>query len=74
MAAAKTPDWARPVSRCRGDYMVDGSATCRGARQPADYADEPLTPLMMDVTDAAQIECALEQVESLDTASTPRSR
>jgi NAD(P)-dependent dehydrogenase (short-subunit alcohol dehydrogenase family) len=37
-----------------------------GTRQPLAHADERVTPLTLDVTDAAQIEAAAEQVPSLD--------
>jgi NAD(P)-dependent dehydrogenase (short-subunit alcohol dehydrogenase family) len=37
-----------------------------GTRQPLDHADERVTPLLLDVTNAAQIEAAVEAVESLD--------
>src|SRR5262245_2118864 len=37
-----------------------------GARQPLAYRDPRVTPLTLDVTDAAQIQAAAGQVESLD--------
>jgi NAD(P)-dependent dehydrogenase (short-subunit alcohol dehydrogenase family) len=37
-----------------------------GTRQPLAYADERVTPLVLDVTDAAQIRAAAGQVGSLD--------
>jgi NAD(P)-dependent dehydrogenase (short-subunit alcohol dehydrogenase family) len=37
-----------------------------GTRQPLAHPDGRVTPLTLDVTDAAQIEAALERVESLD--------
>ncbi len=37
-----------------------------GTRQPLDHPDERVTPLMLDVTDAAQIQAAVETVASLD--------
>src|SRR5262245_53583600 len=37
-----------------------------GTRQPLDHPDERVTPLTLDVTDAAQIREAAERVESLD--------
>ena len=37
-----------------------------GTRQPLAHPDGRLTPLTLDVTDAAQIHAAVEQVESLD--------
>jgi len=37
-----------------------------GTRQPLDHPDERVTSLTMDVTDTAQIQAAVDQVESLD--------
>jgi NAD(P)-dependent dehydrogenase (short-subunit alcohol dehydrogenase family) len=37
-----------------------------GTRQPLRHADRRVMPLTLDVTDAAQIQAALERVESLD--------
>jgi NAD(P)-dependent dehydrogenase (short-subunit alcohol dehydrogenase family) len=37
-----------------------------GARVPANYADERVTSLTLDITNAAQIQEAIEKVESLD--------
>ena len=37
-----------------------------GTRQPLNHPDERVTPLTLDVTDAAQIQAAVESVESLD--------
>jgi NAD(P)-dependent dehydrogenase (short-subunit alcohol dehydrogenase family) len=37
-----------------------------GTRQPLAHADGRVTPLTLDVTDAAQIQAAVERVESLD--------
>jgi NAD(P)-dependent dehydrogenase (short-subunit alcohol dehydrogenase family) len=37
-----------------------------GTRQPLAHSDERVTPLTLDVTDAAQIRAAVERVESLD--------
>jgi NAD(P)-dependent dehydrogenase (short-subunit alcohol dehydrogenase family) len=37
-----------------------------GARVPMDYSDERVTPLTLDITNAAQIQEAIEKVESLD--------
>jgi NAD(P)-dependent dehydrogenase (short-subunit alcohol dehydrogenase family) len=37
-----------------------------GTRQPLAHADERVTPLILDVTNATQIQAALERVESLD--------
>jgi NAD(P)-dependent dehydrogenase (short-subunit alcohol dehydrogenase family) len=38
-----------------------------GARQPLAHSDGRVTPLTLDVTDAAQIQAAADQVESLDS-------
>jgi NAD(P)-dependent dehydrogenase (short-subunit alcohol dehydrogenase family) len=37
-----------------------------GTRQPLVHADQRVTPLILDITSAAQIQAALAQVESLD--------
>src|SRR5258707_12430478 len=37
-----------------------------GTRQPLAHRDERITPLILDVTNAAQIQAAVESVESLD--------
>jgi NAD(P)-dependent dehydrogenase (short-subunit alcohol dehydrogenase family) len=37
-----------------------------GTRQPLSHPDERVTPLTLDVTDAAQIQAAVDSVESLD--------
>jgi NAD(P)-dependent dehydrogenase (short-subunit alcohol dehydrogenase family) len=37
-----------------------------GTRRPLGYSDARVTPLLLDVTDAAQIQAAVERVESLD--------
>jgi NAD(P)-dependent dehydrogenase (short-subunit alcohol dehydrogenase family) len=37
-----------------------------GTRQPLDHSDGRVTPLRLDVTDAAQIQAAVDSVESLD--------
>jgi NAD(P)-dependent dehydrogenase (short-subunit alcohol dehydrogenase family) len=37
-----------------------------GARQPLTHPDERVTPMIMDVTNPAQIQAAVERVESLD--------
>jgi NAD(P)-dependent dehydrogenase (short-subunit alcohol dehydrogenase family) len=37
-----------------------------GTRQPYSHPDKRVTPLLLDVTDAAQIQEAVEKVESLD--------
>ena len=37
-----------------------------GTRQPLVHSDERVTPLTLDVTDAAQIQAAVDEVESLD--------
>jgi NAD(P)-dependent dehydrogenase (short-subunit alcohol dehydrogenase family) len=60
------------ASRGIGQALTD-EALRRGAgrvyaaaRRPADHPDERVTPLRMDVTDAAQIQEAAERVGSLD--------
>jgi NAD(P)-dependent dehydrogenase (short-subunit alcohol dehydrogenase family) len=37
-----------------------------GARQPLAHSDKRVTPLILDVTDAAQIQAAVERIDSLD--------
>ena len=37
-----------------------------GTRQPLIHPDERVTPLTLDVTNAAQIQAAVERIESLD--------
>src|SRR3954466_10452867 len=37
-----------------------------GTRQPLTHPDDRVTPLTLDVTNAAQIQAAVESVESLD--------
>jgi NAD(P)-dependent dehydrogenase (short-subunit alcohol dehydrogenase family) len=37
-----------------------------GTRQPLSHVDERVTPVTLDVTNAAQIKGAVERVESLD--------
>src|SRR6202012_3635335 len=37
-----------------------------GTRQPLAHPDERVTPVSLDVTNAAQIQAAVERVESLD--------
>jgi NAD(P)-dependent dehydrogenase (short-subunit alcohol dehydrogenase family) len=60
------------ANRGLGQALVE-EALRRGAsrvyaasRQPLTHTDERVTPLILDVTDAAQIERAVENVESLD--------
>jgi len=60
------------ASRGLGEALVN-EALSRGAarvyaaaRQPVDHADERVTPLIIDVTNAGQIAAAAEQVGSLD--------
>jgi len=60
------------ASRGIGQALTD-EALRRGAarvyaaaRRPASYPDERVTPLRMDVTDAAQIRAAAERIGSLD--------
>jgi NAD(P)-dependent dehydrogenase (short-subunit alcohol dehydrogenase family) len=53
-----------------------GALVYAGTRQPLAPSDGRVTPLTLDVTDAAQIQAAAEQVESLDVSwsTTPASR
>jgi NAD(P)-dependent dehydrogenase (short-subunit alcohol dehydrogenase family) len=44
----------------------DATRVYAGTRQPLTHPDERVTPLMLDVTDAAQIQAAAGHVESLD--------
>jgi NAD(P)-dependent dehydrogenase (short-subunit alcohol dehydrogenase family) len=44
----------------------DAARVYAGARQPYTHPDERVSPLVMDVTNAAQIQAAAERVESLD--------
>ena len=60
------------ANRGLGQALVD-EALRRGAqrvyagtRQPLAHPDERVTPLMLDVTDRAQIQAALDSVDSLD--------
>jgi NAD(P)-dependent dehydrogenase (short-subunit alcohol dehydrogenase family) len=60
------------ANRGLGRALVD-EALGRGAkrvyaaaRQPMTVADERVTPLILDVTDAAQIQAAVDRVDSLD--------
>lgn len=60
------------ANRGLGRALVD-EALKRGAsrvyaasRQPLSYADPRVTPVILDVTDAGQIQRAVEQVDSLD--------
>jgi len=60
------------ANRGLGRALVDEALT-RGARkvfaasrQPSAYADTRVTPVILDVTDPAQIHRAVEQVDSLD--------
>jgi NAD(P)-dependent dehydrogenase (short-subunit alcohol dehydrogenase family) len=60
------------ANRGLGQALVD-EALQRGvrrvfaaSRRPLAHADERVTPLMLDVTDPAQIQRAVEQVDSLD--------
>jgi NAD(P)-dependent dehydrogenase (short-subunit alcohol dehydrogenase family) len=49
------------------DALLRGAARVyAGARQPFIHRDARVTPLTLDVTDPAQIQAAVEQVESLD--------
>src|SRR3954471_17230770 len=60
------------ANRGLGQALVE-EALRRGAkrvyaatRQPFTYPDDRVTPVIMDVTDPAQIQAAAERVESLD--------
>src|SRR5690348_12886327 len=44
----------------------DAARVYAGARQPYTHPDERVVPLVMDVTNAVQIQAAAERVESLD--------
>jgi NAD(P)-dependent dehydrogenase (short-subunit alcohol dehydrogenase family) len=44
----------------------DARRVYAGTRQPLTHPDERVTPLLLDVTNAAQIQAAVEAVESLD--------
>jgi NAD(P)-dependent dehydrogenase (short-subunit alcohol dehydrogenase family) len=60
------------ANRGLGHALVDEALTrdaarvYAGARQPYTHPDERVIPLVMDVTDAAQVQAAAERVESLD--------
>src|SRR3954469_15258396 len=60
------------ANRGIGQALVDEALTrgakrvYAGTRQPLAHSDARVTPLTLDVTDAAQIQAAAERVESLD--------
>jgi NAD(P)-dependent dehydrogenase (short-subunit alcohol dehydrogenase family) len=60
------------ANRGIGQALVDEALTrgakrvYAGTRQPLAHSDGRVTPLILDVTDAAQIRAAVERVESLD--------
>ena len=60
------------ANRGIGRALVEEALTRRakrvyaGTRQPFFHADERVTPLTLDVTDAAQIQAAVQRVETLD--------
>ena len=43
-----------------------GGRVYAGTRRPLVHPDDRVTPLTLDVTDAAQIQAAVESVETLD--------
>ena len=59
---------SRGIGRALADEALRRGAKriYAAARQPATYADERVTPLTLDVTDAAQVRAAAERVGSLD--------
>jgi NAD(P)-dependent dehydrogenase (short-subunit alcohol dehydrogenase family) len=44
----------------------DAKRVCAGVRQPFAHANRRVTPLMLDITNAAQIRGAVEKVDALD--------
>src|SRR6202046_4450055 len=44
----------------------DARRVFAGTRQPLSHPDRRVTPLILDVTDAAQIQAAAQQVDALD--------
>lgn len=58
----------RGIGRALLDEALNRGASrvYAAARQPFTHWDERVTPLILDVTDAAQIQAAVEKVESLD--------
>ena len=59
---------SRGIGRALADEALRRGATrvYAAARRPAAFADERVTPLTLDVTDAAQVRAAAERVGSLD--------
>jgi NAD(P)-dependent dehydrogenase (short-subunit alcohol dehydrogenase family) len=59
---------SRGIGRALADEALRRGAkrVYAAARRPAAYADERVTPLTLDVTDAAQVRAAAERVGSLD--------
>ena len=59
---------SRGIGRALADEALRGGArrVYAAARRPAAFADERVTPLTLDVTDAAQVRAAAERVGSLD--------
>src|SRR5215831_9367546 len=58
----------RGIGRALVDEALNRGAArvYAGTRQPFAHTDRRVTPLILDVTDTAQIQAAVEQVESLD--------
>jgi NAD(P)-dependent dehydrogenase (short-subunit alcohol dehydrogenase family) len=58
----------RGLGRALVDEALRRGAQCvyAGTRQPLSHPDERVAPLMLDVTDRAQIQAALDSVDSLD--------
>ena len=59
---------SRGIGRALADEALRRGAqrVYAAARRPAAYPDERVTPLTLDVTDAAQVQAAAERVGSLD--------
>ena len=71
----KIPDSTIPVTganRGLGKALVEealrrgAKRVCAGARQSFEHADSRVTPLTLDVTNAAQIRAAVERINALD--------
>ena len=72
MTIADTAVLVTGANRGIGQALVEealrrgASRVYAGTRQPLVHADPRVTPLILDVTNEAQIQAALESVESLD--------